>query len=192
MRPFLFATAVATLAHVMVAVYIPTLRAPMEEVLAPIAAALHFLGLRIARPGFDGPLGSQFYIDQIALANWGVVLCTATTVLQALRGNLPRGVPLEQVISARNITGATAWLVRHGSLHIYLVFLVFCGWSFLDATFGWFVFRPKDWGALEIFTMVFVYMTGSLLVPSCLRIGAIVATNLRTLFNSLDFKKGSN
>jgi hypothetical protein len=159
--------------------------------LAPVAEALRFLGLHTTRPGFAGVLGSRFYIDQVALANWGVILCTAFTLFQVLRGNLPQPPPLERLMSARNITRRRAWLLQHTLLLVGIVPLtVFCGWCFLDATFGWVVFRPRDWVALEAFTLVFVYMTGSVIVPLCLFVGMVFVTDLRTLFNSRKLETG--
>jgi len=137
-------------AHSLAGAYRPAALAKVEPVLTQAVGALRFVGIRIISPGFDGPLGRQFYVDQIGLATWGVILCTATTLLYALRGSSPignRDIAIDTLMRERGWSYRHAWISIRGRLFLVLVPLIaLCVALFLDSILGWIVFhfQPHD------------------------------------------------
>ncbi len=77
----------------------------VDSLLSKIADALRFVGLGVSRPGLDGPLGTQFYANQVAIATWRVFLCSCTSVLKIVAGRnpvLPLEAYLEREIRSSN------------------------------------------------------------------------------------------
>lgn len=114
---------------------------------ADLVGTLRFVGIRLSNPGFDGPLGQQFYVNQIGIATWGVVLCTVTTLLYALRGSAPIGDPeaaVHMLIRARGWSSRRAWIsIRARLLPVLVPLIALCVALFLDSALGWVVFHMR-------------------------------------------------
>jgi len=192
---YLAVVALISIPHALVGAYNPSSLSWIDSVLSPPVDALRIFGLRIVAPGLDGPLGQQFYINQVGIATWGVILCTATTLYHAIRGNFPirsSAHAIGNLMHERNWNAARAWFSLRGGTLLALILLT--GWGailFINGVFGWYVFhfKPNDWLILTMFTLIMIYLSGALLVPGALSVGVLIYMDLRNLNRHLHAKK---
>ena len=138
---------------------------------------LHFIGLDVRHPGLGGALDRQFYVNQVGIAVWGVILCSVTSLMNILTGNYSVAQPDKAIERMMRLHG---WSHSRSYVAVYLIFFgfflpiaaFFCV-LFFDSLYGWYVFnvRPNNWIALNYFTLIFFFLAGALLVPSVAVIG---------------------
>jgi len=191
----LVVVAVLSVGHALAAAYDPSSLPPIDDALAYLIGALRIFGLHIVTPGFDGPLPHNFYVNQVGIATWGVVASTAMTLFEATQGRLPVIDPehaVDNLIIKKNWSPTRAWISHRARIFFVVVPLaIFGALLFFDGIFGWIVFhfQPKEWRMLSIFTLVMVYLSGTLVFLGILIAGRFLRIDIRNLIRCLSVKE---
>jgi hypothetical protein len=191
----LVVVAVLSVGHALAAAYDPNSLPLIDDTLTYLIGALRIFGLHIVTPGLDGPLPHNFYVNQVGIATWGVVASTAMTLFEATQGRLPVIDPeraVDNLIIKKSWSPTRAWVSHRARIFLAVVPLaIFGGLLFFDGVFGWIVFhfQPKDWRMLSIFTLVMVYLSGTLVFPGILIAGRFLQIDIRNLIRYLNFKR---
>jgi hypothetical protein len=177
--------AVVSSAHSLAAVYEPASLTWIDPIIATWTDALRYLGLRIVKPCISGPLNPQFYVNEVGIAIWGVILSSATGLFQIARmPDFVRGpdVALDRIIRTRGWSAFRARLYQHAAVMLGAVpIIVLMTIVFLNGFHGYFIFKIKaaDWSVVSFFSTVVIYLPGALIVPWALVAGNVFLKDFR-------------
>jgi hypothetical protein len=156
--------------HALLGAYDPKALGWIDPHFIAIMKALRYVGLECSTPGLTGPLNSQFYINQVGIAAWGVLCSTIAILVQVHRGTLTLANPdasIQRLMKTKSYTMREAeWQLHRILLWLIIPAVALMMVLFLNGVYGWspFKIRAEDWFILLIFSVGMIYCSGALVV----------------------------
>ncbi|MFZ6844437.1 hypothetical protein [Undibacterium sp. RuTC16W] len=158
-----------TLLHTIFAASAPDFLAKFDAALLPIVGLLKFFALEVTKPCISGTEPDSFYVVQIGINVWGVVIYNLHTLARRFIRNksFTGGIqPVIDVYVAKNgwSVNRARWAARRSILFLLVPLLIYCSLCTLNGVNGWFVTNVNDLIAAFAFPIMFV-LPGTLVSP---------------------------